>query len=311
VDQLARDLVWSDPDPDVGGERDNESRGAGKFYGLDVVREFLESEGLHTLIRSHQSVYNGVDEVDCGDGKMLYTVFSATDYPNFEGCNQAGVIVYDHEHGMSIDRFNSEEFDDALTSQRTQRSKGEFTELQVSLRDLIYVHQGELRERLWEEADSNGRVHADRWCEVMKAVVGLDIPWAHVQPVIAHNVKRLTVDKESGESHIVETELVSVEHFLGHYSDDVSEDAEKLFKNWKHLMAVFKLLDTDGNGSLDFGEFKKGMELVDRRLAESQRFSNDGDGWVERMFAEIDIDGNGEIDLHEFEKIADDRLVKL
>eukprot|EP00960_Hanusia_phi_P055271 762928-Hanusia_phi.AAC.3 len=68
-----QDLLWSDPvDPTIDQTaKDFEAtpnyfRGAGIRYGPGVVREFLKKNKLKTLVRSHQCVGKGWEEIHCG-----------------------------------------------------------------------------------------------------------------------------------------------------------------------------------------------------------------------------------------------------
>ncbi|KAJ4409444.1 putative serine/threonine protein phosphatase [Gnomoniopsis sp. IMI 355080] len=70
------DLVWSDPDP----ERDEFSlspRGAGYTFGAQVVRKFLEVNGMNHILRAHQLCQEGFQVLY--DDK-LSTVWSAPNY---------------------------------------------------------------------------------------------------------------------------------------------------------------------------------------------------------------------------------------
>ena len=70
------DLVWSDPDPD----RDEFSlspRGAGYTFGAQVVRKFLEVNGMNHILRAHQLCQEGY-QVLYDD--RLSTVWSAPNY---------------------------------------------------------------------------------------------------------------------------------------------------------------------------------------------------------------------------------------
>jgi len=47
------DLVWSDPDP----EKEDfaiSPRGAGYTFGSGVVKKFLDTNGMHHILRAHQ-----------------------------------------------------------------------------------------------------------------------------------------------------------------------------------------------------------------------------------------------------------------
>ena len=68
-----------------------------------------------------------------------------------------------------------------------------------------------------------------------------------------------------------------------------------LFGQRRGLQATFRLLDRDGNGSLDFGEFKK----VLRRLNKQLQHPID-EAQMEEMFLVVDVDGNGSVDIDEF-----------
>jgi hypothetical protein len=90
------DILWSDPDPDttasgrcdssaidgstryiygflncgrmnckwMSGIKFNRARGGGMLYSAEHAGEWLAREGLHTLIRSHQMMWNGAEQVD-------------------------------------------------------------------------------------------------------------------------------------------------------------------------------------------------------------------------------------------------------
>lgn len=76
TDVMFGDLLWSDPVSDIEDWRES-SRGIGIEFGERITKDFLETNNLELVIRSHE---------DCPDGYMefhshkLYTVFSASNY---------------------------------------------------------------------------------------------------------------------------------------------------------------------------------------------------------------------------------------
>lgn len=79
-DGLMCEMLWSDPSP-IKGRHPNK-RGVGVAFGPDVTEEFLKTNGLELIIRSHEVKDEGY-EIDHG-GKLI-TVFSAPNY-----CDQIG-----------------------------------------------------------------------------------------------------------------------------------------------------------------------------------------------------------------------------
>jgi serine/threonine-protein phosphatase 5 len=77
---LMCEMLWSDPSPFRG--RTPNKRGVGVSFGPDVTEEFLKTNNLELVIRSHEVKDDGY-EVDHG-GKLI-TVFSAPNY-----CDQIG-----------------------------------------------------------------------------------------------------------------------------------------------------------------------------------------------------------------------------
>eukprot|EP01104_Vermistella_antarctica_P001686 TRINITY_DN117_c0_g1_i1.p1 TRINITY_DN117_c0_g1~~TRINITY_DN117_c0_g1_i1.p1 ORF type:complete len:313 (+),score=58.04 TRINITY_DN117_c0_g1_i1:257-1195(+) len=78
------DLVWSDPDANKDGFRD-EHRSAGQGYGQDTVMEFLRKNGLKHVVRSRQLCMDGYQTLF---NDILTTVWSA---PNF--CYRCGNVA--------------------------------------------------------------------------------------------------------------------------------------------------------------------------------------------------------------------------
>merc|ERR1712039_778087 len=77
---LMVEMLWSDPYPGQG--RMPSKRGVGIAFGEDVTSEFLQTNGLELVIRSHEMCEEGYS---VEHGGKLVTVFSAPNY-----CDQMG-----------------------------------------------------------------------------------------------------------------------------------------------------------------------------------------------------------------------------
>lgn len=98
---LMPDMLWSDPQPMPG--RGPSKRGIGLSFGPDVTRNFLETNGLQLLVRSHEVKPEGY--VVEHDGKCI-TVFSAPNYCDQIG-NKAAYIIFKEDCKPDIRQFES------------------------------------------------------------------------------------------------------------------------------------------------------------------------------------------------------------
>eukprot|EP01134_Creolimax_fragrantissima_P002323 CFRG2323T1 len=87
---LLCDLLWSDPDPAVRmwGEND---RGVSYTFGMDALKEFLDSLNLDMVARAHQVVEDGYEFFG---HRRCVTIFSAPNYCG-EFDNAAGIMTVD------------------------------------------------------------------------------------------------------------------------------------------------------------------------------------------------------------------------
>ena len=69
-----------------------------------------------------------------------------------------------------------------------------------------------------------------------------------------------------------------------------SKQVESLQQNNEMLLLAFKYLDTDHRGAIDRDEFKRGIDLLNKRLPERSKL-----GDPMELFDLLDEDGNGEI----------------
>ncbi|KAH9361934.1 hypothetical protein HPB48_003657 [Haemaphysalis longicornis] len=85
---LVCDLLWSCPDRDVQGWREND-HGLSFKFGADVIAKFLNEHGFDLICRAHQVVKDGYEFFN--NQRQLVTVFSA---PNYSGeFENAGAIL--------------------------------------------------------------------------------------------------------------------------------------------------------------------------------------------------------------------------
>lgn len=100
------DLLWSDPD-DIKGWAVS-TRGAGYYFGQDIVKNFNYANGISLIARAHQLVMEGhkfmFDEA-------LVTVWSAPNYCYRCG-NVASLLVLDENMQRSVTTFEAAPSDD-------------------------------------------------------------------------------------------------------------------------------------------------------------------------------------------------------
>lgn len=89
---LLSDLMWSDPNPSISYYLESE-RGYGSVFGQDAILEFCREKKMNKLIRAHQCVKRGIENVLLG---KVITVFSCSNY--CDSCkNMAGYLYINHE----------------------------------------------------------------------------------------------------------------------------------------------------------------------------------------------------------------------
>jgi len=86
---LMADLLWSDPQPDLG--RTPSKRGSGVMFGPDITEAFLGMNDLRFIVRSHQLCQKGYS---FEHHDRLITVFSAPNYCDSVG-NDGAILRLD------------------------------------------------------------------------------------------------------------------------------------------------------------------------------------------------------------------------
>lgn len=74
-----------------------------------------------------------------------------------------------------------------------------------------------------------------------------------------------------------------------------TKEVESLQENHEMLLLAFKYLDSDKSGAIDFEEFSRGVELLNKRLPERNQLGDPAE-----LFKLLDADGSGDIDINEF-----------
>lgn len=311
---ILQDLLWSDPDVASSGTRFNESRNCGKAFGTDVVSTFLRRNGLLHFVRSHECVYDGVTRVVCDNDAEevynLFTVFSATNYPNHRGFNSAGLLTFENGATDPIARsFESDEMDDADEDSETMM-KNRYC-FETSLRRQIFLHRNALRGAFESKVvDRPGRIHVREWCDTMTKVLGIELDWTSLRPFLTDVVKRASMDPKTNVLRVVDTDEIRIDDFLGRFSssdvDETSETDEKMetmFRHQRQLARLFSQLDADGSGEISRDEFLFGVKALNKRLDPDARICADDESRISRLFDRLDEDESGSIDIAEFAKL--------
>ena len=105
--KLVFDLLWSDPvldvndfDNKINETRENMPNGTSIRFGINRIIEFLTTNNLQIIIRSHESVPDGAEEFG---STHLYTVFSCTDYAGIHN-NDAAIFHY-HNNTKKLNTY--------------------------------------------------------------------------------------------------------------------------------------------------------------------------------------------------------------
>ena len=103
-DIMIEEMLWSDPWRKKGTAPSD--RGSGVMFGPDVVVNFLQKNGLKTLVRSHECMENGVERIPVSETMNMYTVFSASNYSG--GDNYAAILIFTSlQHDPEIQQFRA------------------------------------------------------------------------------------------------------------------------------------------------------------------------------------------------------------
>ncbi|GMI13673.1 hypothetical protein TrVE_jg13844 [Triparma verrucosa] len=298
---LLEDITWSDPDFEVSGTRRNETRGAGSFYGMDVVEKVLLDCGVKNFVRSHEPCYQGVDQVGLSEGMRFYTVFTSTDYPNFEGCNLAGVLKFSlSDDDPTILTWESPELIMTHSDLTSTRYDNDLTCMSSILLSEIFLHKVQIHLELLKLSTDGRRVTIEQWKQCMVKVTGLEIDWIELSKFLTKRVQR--VKMINNVPKIEETGFIDINHFLDHFEDGEGggDEGDRLFIRGKMLYVLFKHLDADDSGGLTRSEFEIGVETLNEHLEYSEKFNLKD---AEEIFDRLDKDKNGIVDLSEWNDI--------
>lgn len=303
--QLMRDALWSDPKPQMGCTF-NMTRRQGQLFGPDVTAEFLQTNNLKMLVRSHECVKFGFDQPYEDAPELLATIFSASGY---SGSNNLGAYMsYSRLKTPNCFQVGARSLDEGAAMPETPEHKHLFFTVQdytfteagetleetnsKSLRALVIRQKQNLLDEFvkLDEADS-GKISVEQWADVMGRVTGVIFNWQEIVPLLG--VKDLVSDGT------IDYRQFTMNLRSNMQSLSASEDTETFFNamyaNRNVLEVVFNFFDTNGDGIISREEFQQGCEILNQRLPESKKISN-----PDSILRIMDMDGNDGIDINEF-----------
>ncbi|KAJ8609710.1 hypothetical protein CTAYLR_008438 [Chrysophaeum taylorii] len=172
-----------------------------------------------------------------------------------------------------------------LSRSVTKLESAALQRVQIALLD----HRREIAAKLRTlDPENKGVVKAIDWAKAMNETVPLRLPWLHL--------KHKFVEPVPGDDSSVQYSslLVKLEGAFAKHGD--SEFRENLYRMRDEFSKLFRILDTDGSGLLDRGEFVKGCDLINSMKAQQVFDPSD----VDKFMKQLDVNGDGKISFVEF-----------
>merc|ERR1711871_1881497 len=77
----------------------NTERNSGIYFGKAATKSWLAALRVNHLVRSHECMEKGYEQLRLGNGKAIHTVFSASNYSG--GHNLGAVLIFEENAGMN------------------------------------------------------------------------------------------------------------------------------------------------------------------------------------------------------------------
>lgn len=284
--QLQRDALWSDPEDRPG--RGKSVRGAGVHFGPDVTKEFLQTNELSMIVRSHECVRSGFERPYSGENApLLCTIFSAS---NYSGGNNDGAYLVFTTH--ELPGSTAVPLSDLWYYPRHYKTSEAESSLEItnitSLQGFILKKRSALQQAFMaEDTHNSGMIPKGVWAEIMARVTEIQIRWLTTLPKIANE------DTVSNGNVLYEKFLQIFSTKLDTIGDHDLMDS--MYAQRGKLEAIFNYFDRDGNGTISREEFQQGCVLLNQTLPPEQQLTD-----YNHILDLMDFDHSDSIDINEF-----------
>ncbi|PAA69538.1 hypothetical protein BOX15_Mlig032497g1 [Macrostomum lignano] len=278
------DVLWSDPQPELGCQFNNE-RNIGCFFGPDITANFLQRNRLNLLVRSHQVPIDGYCYTHC---ECVLTIFSASNY-QFEGSNPGAYVKLASNGKPEIVQF--------CPSKKNLKPLGRqiFCAEDAALRSLrakIAASKTELVATFSKmDPRKTGCVTVAQWCSAMESELKFDLPWRMLRPHLAE----LTADKRV--MYMTTFQRATLQNSMENTFFPLPDASvmEAVYKNKEELEAIFRIMDRDNSGYISLDEFKECCRVLGRATKR-----NLPEAEIVDMAKAMDLNKDGRIDFNEF-----------
>lgn len=282
--QLQREALWSDPMDSVGCF--SNKRGAGVQFGYDVVQDFLLTNNLKMVVRSHECVRSGFDLpfTNSAARHLICTVFSASNYCNSD--NDGSYVVFTaHAVANASPVVGSDLWFYVAQYKTSDAATALETSNIISMRGLIIKKRSALYQSfLAADTENTGWISKGVWSEIMARVTDLRIRWCLILPSL------------SEKTNVTANGLVQYQSFLNSFMlDSELSVIDTLYAQRPKLEAIFNYFDSDANGMISRSEFRQGCELLNEILPVEEKLND-----TDRILDLMDFDKSDTIDINEF-----------
>ncbi|KAF0745754.1 hypothetical protein Ae201684_000202 [Aphanomyces euteiches] len=271
-----QDLLWSDPRATLGHLPSH--RGAGVLFGPDVSAQFLRTNDMKLIIRSHEAMKEG----------FLWPYDATMPMKGQKKSPHKCLSQYFHAQTIATAIIREPTYicrkTKATVSPPAFRSIEEHN--RHNILQVIVAQKPKLREAFLKlDSGQTGKVTVQEWASAMKEVLELDLEWSRLASLFAH----------------VENNLISYGDFLETYRTIYQEEKnhsvvfDALYSKRKEVEVIFCFFDTDNSGTISMEEFQRGCQLLNTHLPEEEQWNE-----TDELFRLLSLSGSNSININEF-----------